>query len=141
MDPARQGAAPGAPGRRLGRAQRLTEKRLFDETYAQGECWRGRFMVFWRRRGPGAALRLGVVASRKVGGAVQRARCKRRLREAYRLNRSRFSGDCDIVLISRAALLTAPWDALNNELLRLAAAAGLTPRGGAARTAEGANRT
>ena len=60
-------------------------------------------MVFWRRRGAGAALRLGVVASRKVGGAVQRARAKRRLRSAYRLNRHRFRGDCDVVLIARAA--------------------------------------
>ena len=97
-------------------------------------------MVFWRRRGAGAALRLGVVASRKVGGAVQRARAKRRLRSAYRLNRHRFRGDCDVVLIARAALLAASWDALNEELLRLAAAAGLLPRnrgGGAAPAAAG----
>jgi len=82
-------------------------------------------MVLWLRSGPGAALRLGVVASRKVGGAVQRARAKRRLREAYRLNRHRFEGAWDVILVARYSLPEAPWPAVVDDLLALARRAGL----------------
>ena len=82
-------------------------------------------MVLWLRTGDGAALRLGVVASRKVGGAVKRARAKRLLREAYRRNRFRFQGSYDVVLVARADLFRAPWDDIVQELLTLAGQAGL----------------
>ena len=82
-------------------------------------------MVLWLREGEGASLRLGVVASRKVGHAVQRARAKRLLREAYRRNRHRFSGLCDVVLIARRSLLDATWEEVVEELLELAGKAGI----------------
>jgi ribonuclease P protein component len=109
----------------LRRAQRLTQTRLFEETYAQGRAVHGRWMVMWLRAGEGAALRLGVVTSRKIGGAVQRARARRRLREAWRLNRWRFNGAFDVVLVARRGILQARWDDVQSEVLGLAERAGL----------------
>lgn len=82
-------------------------------------------MVLWLRQGPGAALRLGVVSSRKVGGAVQRVRARRRLREAFRRNRHLFHGPYDVVLIARREVLDAEWNSVVKELLALARKAGL----------------
>ncbi len=113
------------PDERLGRDRRLTRSGLFKETYDQGRRWVGRCMVLWIRSGEGASLRLGVVTSRKVGNAVQRARARRLLREAYRRNRYRFSGEHDVVLVARAGILQAPWMDLVAELLELARRAGL----------------
>lgn len=112
----------------LGPKQRLRRTSQFDETYDQNLRWHGRFMVLFRHAAPDASRRLGVVASKKVGNAVERARAKRRLREAFRLNRTRFTaGTDDVVLVARRAILAAPWSDLVAELLKLAAQAGFLP--------------
>jgi ribonuclease P protein component len=48
-----------------------------------------------------ACTRLGVIVTKKVGGAVQRNRIKRLCREFFRLNRHRWSRPYDVVLIAR----------------------------------------
>jgi ribonuclease P protein component len=59
--------------------------------------------------------RLGITASRKVGGAVARNRAKRRIRELYRMQLPRRMTDCfDLVVNARSSCVLAPWE----ELLR-----------------------
>ncbi len=82
-------------------------------------------MVLWLRSGDDAALRLGVVSSRKVGGAVQRTRARRLLRDVFRRNRHRLTGPVDVVLVARAAILRAPPAAREADFLSLARAAGI----------------
>jgi len=114
------------PDTRLRQRQRLRSTALYQETYGQGKSWRGRLMVLFLRQGEGASLRLGAVASRAtVGIAVNRNRARRRLREAFRLHRSHFIPEFDVVIIARRALLDAPWDAVVSELLYLARKSGL----------------
>jgi ribonuclease P protein component len=121
----------GARGveRSLTRRQRLTASRLFQDTFEQGRSFAGALMVLWLRAAPDAAQRLGVVASkRSFARAVDRSRVKRLLREAYRLNRVRFVGPQDVVLVARRPLLRASRQEAERDLLRLAARAGLTER-------------
>ncbi len=82
-------------------------------------------MVLWLRKAEDASLRLGVVASRKTGAAVARNRSRRRLREAFRLNRHLFQGKVDIILIARRSIVNASWKDIEEELLRLAKQAGI----------------
>ena len=72
-------------------------------------------------------MRLGVVASRRIGGAVKRNRARRLLRELFRRERKRMRGDFDVVLVARKEILDAEWEELVAELRRLAKAAGLLP--------------
>lgn len=113
------------PDLRLSRRQRLTEQRQFERTYAQKRRFIGRFMLLWCSTGEDAALRLGVVASRRIGPAVWRNRAKRRLREVFRLNRPNFQGKMDVVLVARRAVVKAAWNDLVDELNQLAGQAGL----------------
>jgi ribonuclease P protein component len=55
--------------------------------------------------------RLGIVASRRVGGAVRRNKAKRLIREIFRLNKQQGSG-WDVVVIARADLPDAEFSAL-----------------------------
>lgn len=129
-------AVPASPENRrafcvratLGRKQRLQRPGQFEEAYDQNRRWHGRLMVLFLRSGSDASLRLGVVASKKVGNAPERARAKRRLREAFRRQRAGFAGRTDdVVLVARRSILAAPWDDVVAELRKLAAQAGLTP--------------
>lgn len=120
-------AAPApVPGNRLPKRLRLQSNGEFRQAYAQGEGAHGRCMVVFRREGEGMHFRLGVVASRKVGGSPERARAKRRLREVYRLNRHRFvQAQADIVVVARHGAVDAPWNRLVAEFLALARKAGV----------------
>jgi len=72
-----------------------------------------------RRRDDGDAPRLGFTATRKLGGAVERNRARRRLKEAARLLAPAHArAGHDYVLIARAGTLTRPWPALLADLER-----------------------
>ena len=123
------GSAP-RPGCGLSRRQRVTRTAEFDEAYRQNRKFVGRFMVLYVRTGAGADLRLGVVSSRKVGGAVERNRARRLIRETYRRQRAGLQGAADVVLIARAAIARARPDDLAADFGDLALRAGLRARDG-----------
>ena len=114
-----------SPDEGLPASRRLRATGLFAEAYAQDRCCRGRHLLLWTRRGEGAALRVGVVASRKVGGAVQRAKARRRLRNVFRRHRVELRGEVDLVLVARASLVEAPWAEVVSDFLRVVDKAGL----------------
>jgi len=117
------------PDQRLGREQRLIRSANFQEAFSQNHKWVGRYMVLWLRSGTDACLRLGVVTSRKVGGAVQRVRARRLLREVFRINRHLLHGPYDVVLVARGHVLNAGTAAIRKEFLDLANKAGVyTPQ-------------
>ena len=67
----------------------------------------GAFTLWWRVREPTATAptRVGFVASfAQVGGAVARARAKRRLREVFRLHQTLVPPGLDLMLVARAAV-------------------------------------
>lgn len=69
-----------------------------------------------RSSGRNGKSRLGVTATRKVGGAVVRARCKRRLREVFRLHPEELSGlTVDLVVNARRGCAEAPWEELRRD--------------------------
>ncbi len=68
--------------------------------------------------GAEAGLRIGFTVGRALGGAVQRNRMKRRLREAVRLNRPTTAPRVDVVINPKKSLLTTDFEAVQNEIRR-----------------------
>ena len=70
-----------------------------------------------RPRNQGHGIRVGFTATRRVGGAVQRNRAKRRLRAAAEaVLPGTAAPGCDYVLIARRATLDRPYGALIRDL-------------------------
>ena len=87
------------------RAGRLRRRADFVAVQEQGRRVSGRFyLLLARRRDPTGAQqepRFGITVSRKVGGAVERNRVKRWVRESYRRLRSLAPPATDLVVIAR----------------------------------------
>jgi ribonuclease P protein component len=69
------------------------------------------FVLQARDRGDDGPARVGFTVSKKVGGAVERNRVRRRLREVVRLSAAeRLHAGTDYVLIGRRTALDLPFD-------------------------------
>ena len=103
----------------------IKENRTFQRIYKRGRSALTPFLVLYCRPNNLGHNRLGLTASVKLGGAVQRNRARRRLREVYRLNSPRLRQGWDMILVARGRTLTAPWGELNDTFLRLCRKLGL----------------
>jgi ribonuclease P protein component len=116
------------------RGGRLSHSAEFERVYRHGRSTANRHLVLYSFPTASAARpRLGLSVSRKVGGAVERNRVKRLLREAFAQAEGDLAPGQDLVLVARpsAGELAereglAGMDASLSELL---AKAGLRPAG------------
>jgi ribonuclease P protein component len=93
----------------LPRDHRLRDARAFRQVYGRGRSWAHPLVVLHVLRVDGDALRVGISASKKVGGAVERNRVRRRLREAMRRRLPAIRTGHHLVLVARAPLREATW--------------------------------
>ena len=102
------GSSPGFP-----RQRRIRKRREFSSVFDRGQRIHGRFFTFLLLQTTLDRSRLGIVASRKIGGAVQRNRAKRLIREMFRteVRLSATVAAIDLVVIPRRELLDAEFPA------------------------------
>lgn len=119
---------PGSPPRPPlarwgGKSRRLLKHADFQRVYQNGRRqFTGNMTVFFLRRqaedvsqsGP----RVGLTVGKVLGGAVERNRIKRRMREAVRLASPACEGPLDIVFNPRKSVLTLGFAELQSEVTR-----------------------
>jgi ribonuclease P protein component len=121
-------AMPLKKAARFPRTARLLRHADFERVYKQGRRHFSATMTvfYWPRpeleTKPGLSaprgLRIGFTVGRALGGAVDRNRMKRRLREAVRMSRPAVGVVADVVINPKKSLLTADFAAVLKEVSR-----------------------
>jgi len=82
----------------------------------------------WQPMPAGAAPRLGVVTSGKIGNAVVRNRARRLLREVFRLHQHDLATPVDLVLIARPSIAGKGFFEVEQDVLATLRRSGLLPK-------------
>lgn len=114
---ARNQLSPGA--RRYPRGMRLLRHDDFERVYSEGRRhFSANLTAFYLKRGSRDQARVGFTVSRALGGAVDRNRMKRRLREAVRISQPPAGLGVDIVINPKRSLLKADFSDVLKEVQR-----------------------
>jgi len=103
-------------GRAFTRRSRIRGRQQFLEIYEHGQRVNGSYFVLFAVPGRTAGARLGITATRKFGGAVQRNRIKRVVREIFRSQARLRETPIDIVVNVKAAAREATFARLEADL-------------------------
>lgn len=85
----------------------------FQQVYQKGTRVQGRLATLFMLPNGLAHGRLGIAATKKLGGAVQRNRAKRLIREVFR--RNKLAPGFDLVVVPRRELLAASLSTIEAE--------------------------
>jgi ribonuclease P protein component len=107
---------PGKRARFTG-SMRLLRHSDFERVYKKGRRhFAAHMTVFYLLRGSGEGLRVGFTVGRVLGGAVERNRMKRRLRESVRLHWPGAHVPVDVVINPKKSVLKLEFVELGNEV-------------------------
>ncbi len=113
----------------------LTVSPEFERVYRKGSVYRGRLFSVHLLPNTLCSPRLGLSVSRKVGGAVNRNKVRRRLKEIFRSSVMSLPGGADFVISARPPAAEASFEELNDEFLRSLRRLGKSTGSGEARDA------
>jgi ribonuclease P protein component len=99
----------------------------FERAYEGGAKVNGRYMTLFVAPNSVGVARLGIAATRRLGGAVVRNRAKRLTRELFRHQKP--AASLDVIVVPRREFLDAPYPSLEREFGALLERSARTPRG------------
>ena len=93
--------------------ERIRRRTEFKQVYEKGTRVHGRYSTIFVLPNNQGVGRLGIAATKKLGGAVQRNRAKRLIRDIFR--RNKIASGFDVVVVPRRELLQASLSAIEAE--------------------------
>ena len=119
------GPSGAEPRLSFGRAARIRQGRDFVKVRQKGSrLAHGCLIANWLRLPDTARSRLGVITASKVGGAVERNRARRLLRESFRLHQHELA-PLDLVLVARPSIVGKKFAEVEKDFLTTVRKAGL----------------
>ena len=103
-------------GQTFPKAKRIRKRGEYLKLQQVGRRRAGKWFVVITTPGRGGVSRLGITASRRVGGAVLRNRVKRLVREFFRTHHDRIQPPRDVVVIARPGAADADYVEVKREL-------------------------
>lgn len=110
-------------------SERLKQSKDFKAVFQQ--CRKledGQLAMYVQFSGDAGLRKFGVSLSRALGKAYLRNRLKRRLREIYRVEKEKFRGGYQVIVVPRRGSAGRSYSELRTSFLTLATRSGLLPR-------------
>ena len=104
---------------RLDKTRRIINNNEYRLVYKHGKYEVGRLCVLYRMPVAKQKTRIGFVTGKKVGGAVERNRARRLMKEVYRLNQHQIREGYHIIIVGRGPLKDATYERAEKEILYL----------------------
>jgi ribonuclease P protein component len=101
---------------RFRQSERIRRRADFQHVYEHGVRIRSRYATLFVLANSLDVGRLGIAATRKLGGAVERNRAKRLIREVFR--RNKIASGFDVVVVPKRELLDASLTVLEADYRR-----------------------
>lgn len=98
--------------------ERIRKKSDFAALYKKGNRYRGRHFILVYLPNDLTFSRFAVVASKKIGNAVERNKAKRWVRTLFRQNKELLAGSLDLIVIAKQDIKEATWLSLQQEYLK-----------------------
>jgi ribonuclease P protein component len=109
---------------------RLASEADFRRVRTEGRAWTHPMLALHARRSGGAHLRVGISVGKRLGGAVDRNRVKRRVREHMRARVKELQSGWDVVIVARPPIARATFDQIGGALDQLLGRAQLSANDG-----------
>lgn len=109
--------------------ERLKNNRDFRKVYNLGKSYGNKFLVLFLIKNNLSYNRVGFSISKKLGNSVVRNKVKRRIKEAYRLNKNDIKTGYDIILLARVNAKNVGYKEIESALLHLIRISGLKKGG------------
>lgn len=112
----------------LPQAHRLRRSDEIRQVRRQGKRWQHPLLTLFARHTAQQPSRFAISVSRRVGNAVVRNRCKRRVREVVRQQLPQIDCGWDCLFVARDQLAGATYQEVEDAVSQLLQGAGLLPR-------------
>ena len=104
----------------LKKEKRLCKNREYQLVYRHGKSFVNKMVVLYvMPRSPKQPTHIGFVTGKKIGCAVERNRCRRLMKEVYRLHQFELKDGYDLVLIGRGYLKHARYEEAEKSILQV----------------------
>jgi len=101
------------------RSRRLARQHEFRRLYRTGNRKSSKSLTVYTCPVQGRRGKVGIVAGKRLGKAVERNRIRRRIREAIRTNQRGIKANKDLLIVAKPPALGLPCRELTGQLLEL----------------------
>ena len=109
----------------LPRSSRIRQNRDYRRIYRQGKRFSNRAGLLYLVKSRRSDVRIGFVATKKIGHAFARNRAKRLMKEVYRLHRHELASHYEAILLASPFLTGASYGEAEKAILALWRKAGI----------------
>ncbi|MFA5879364.1 MAG: ribonuclease P protein component [Candidatus Margulisiibacteriota bacterium] len=104
---------------KLPKSIRITKEKHFTYIFKNAKKIQNRYLIIYFVPAKEEIKKVAFVASKKLGNAVYRNKCKRRLREFYRLNQHQIINKFDLVFVAKNSIVNTNFWVINEAFIEL----------------------